>query len=264
MSINNREELNNYYQYFNELVDEYTEKWKIRPSNLKRYLQPGTERFNKFLEKSKTKLKKDFGLDINDSYSRLVLQNVIEDRFAMEKDGVLNFDNYNLLESVEYQISSLMICLYKGLGKADTNYEKFLADFYDTNLSQISIVSQSECSDELTSMIANSSHLFDVTEWSNTVRVILWSKEDFLLISENIKEFLLDQLSSKEIEVVGLKINLKDLIDTISFRKKLESMVSEEFVINLITNCTEDFTYESKSAQAGYYLWYKNLNHVSS
>ena len=58
MSINSREELNNYYQYFNNLVDDYTDKWKIRPSKLKRYLQPGSERFNRFLEKSKSQVKK--------------------------------------------------------------------------------------------------------------------------------------------------------------------------------------------------------------
>ena len=37
MSINNREDANKYYQVINSLVDEYTEKHKIRPSNLKRY-----------------------------------------------------------------------------------------------------------------------------------------------------------------------------------------------------------------------------------
>ena len=55
MSINNREDANRYYQMINDLVDEYTEKNKIRPSNLKRYLQPGSERFNKFLERNKLK-----------------------------------------------------------------------------------------------------------------------------------------------------------------------------------------------------------------
>ena len=39
MAINNREDANRYYQIVNELVDDYLDKWKIRPSNLKRYLQ---------------------------------------------------------------------------------------------------------------------------------------------------------------------------------------------------------------------------------
>jgi len=49
MSINNREDANKYYQIINELVDEYIDKWKIRPKNLKKYLRPGSDRFNKFL-----------------------------------------------------------------------------------------------------------------------------------------------------------------------------------------------------------------------
>ena len=55
MSINNKEDANRYYQVINGLVDDYLDKWKVRPSNLKRYLQPGSERFNKFLERNKLK-----------------------------------------------------------------------------------------------------------------------------------------------------------------------------------------------------------------
>ena len=39
MSINNREDANKYYQTINDLVDDYIDKWKIKPSNLKRYLE---------------------------------------------------------------------------------------------------------------------------------------------------------------------------------------------------------------------------------
>ena len=46
---------NKYYQQINELIDDYMDKWKIRPSNLKRYLQPGSERFTKFLHRNNLK-----------------------------------------------------------------------------------------------------------------------------------------------------------------------------------------------------------------
>ena len=32
MSINSREDANKYYQVVNKLVDEYIDKWKIKPS----------------------------------------------------------------------------------------------------------------------------------------------------------------------------------------------------------------------------------------
>jgi len=43
MSINSREDANKYYQVVNKLVDEYIDKWKIKPTNLKRYLKNGSD-----------------------------------------------------------------------------------------------------------------------------------------------------------------------------------------------------------------------------
>jgi len=260
MSINNREELNNYYQYFNDLVDEYTEKWKIRPSNLKRYLQPGSERFNKFLERSKTKLKLKSGQEINDAYGRLVLQNVIEDRLAMEKDGVLNFNNFQILESVEYKIDILANCLYKGIDKADGNYEKFLADYFDTNLSQITIVNPSVSENQIASMIASSNHLFRLNDWSNEYDIVLWSISDFDVISENIKEFLFHEVTNKSVEVSGLKLELSHFIDSELFMEKVESLLSDEYLVHLVSSCLGEFQFDSNSKQRGYFLW----KHVSS
>ena len=36
--INNSEDLNKYYNIVNQYVDEYIDKWKIKPTNLKNYL----------------------------------------------------------------------------------------------------------------------------------------------------------------------------------------------------------------------------------
>ena len=79
MSINNKEDANRYYQVINGLVDDYLDKWKVRPSNLKRYLQPGSERFNKFLERNKLK-------DIKGA--AVILKDIIEDRDSMEQQRV--------------------------------------------------------------------------------------------------------------------------------------------------------------------------------
>ena len=88
MSINNREDANKYYQIMNELVDEYIDKWKIRPAKLKKYLTPGSKRFNRFLERNR--LGDIKGVDV-------ILKDIIEDRFHMESDGVLTFENYKFL-----------------------------------------------------------------------------------------------------------------------------------------------------------------------
>lgn len=260
MPINNREELNSYYQFFNTLVDEYTENWKIKPSNLKRYLQPGTERFNKFLEKAKYQVKQKWGVEINDGFGRLVLQNVLEDRFAMEKDGVLNFNKFQILESNQYKIDNIATCLWKGIGKADGTYEKFLADFFDTNLSQITIVSPSNAVNHVHSLIASSSHLFEVTTWGEKWNVIVWSSSDFELIRENIKEYLYTELTSRELDISGMKLNLSRVVDENAFSMYVESLLSPDYLINLVSECLVGFGFDSKSSSSPFLVW----KHVSS
>lgn len=248
MSINNREELNNYYQYFNNLVDEYTEKWKIRPSNLKRYLQPGSERFNKFLEKSKSQLKKKNGLDIDDAYSRLVLQNILEDRYNMEKDGVLTFESYNIFESDEFKIKSMKSCLYKGIDKSTQKMEKIISDFLsekskgvDINLSNIDIDDSEK-------------HKFKVKNWNNSdISIIIYSKDDVNVIKENVIEYILDDLNNRDIEVSkNLKIKLSELIDKKLYEEKMNLEIDNDYLLNLI----EDITgYEYKGDKQEHYIW---------
>ena len=146
MSINNREDANRYYQMINDLVDEYTEKNKIRPSNLKRYLQPGSERFNKFLERNKLK-------DVKGA--AVILKDIIEDRDSMEQDGVITFESFKMFESEEFKIHSMKQCLYKGIEKATSSQEKVLADHFDTNLGDIDIVDSDK-------------HIFKLNDWENT------------------------------------------------------------------------------------------------
>ena len=119
MSINNREDANKYYQLINNLVDDYIDGHKIRPSKLRSYLKPGGQRFNKFLERNKLK-------DIKGA--EVILKDVIEDREHMEKDGVLAFESFNLLESAEWKIASLKQCLYKGVDNSDLKSEKVKDD----------------------------------------------------------------------------------------------------------------------------------------
>lgn len=218
MSINNREDANRYYQLINNLVDEYTERWKIRPSNLKRYLKPGSERFNKFLERNKLK-------DIKGS--EIILRDVIEDRNSLEKDGVLTFESYKILESEEFKITSMKECLYKGIEKSTQKMEKILADYFDTNLSDIDIVDSEK-------------HKFKINDWNDeNVSVIIYSEEEFGVIKENISEHLYVELKEKEVELANnVSLKLSDLIDKSSYEKQMEEKITEKFCIVLIEELT--------------------------
>jgi hypothetical protein len=216
MSINNREDANKYYQVINDLVDEYTEKNKIRPSNLKRYLQPGSERFNRFLERNKLK-------DIKGA--SVILKDIIEDRESMEKDGVITFESFKMFESEEFKIHSLKQSLYKGIEKATSSQEKVLADHFDTNLGDIDIVDADK-------------HIFKINDWNNhDVEVVIYSKEDLEIIEGNMIDHLYTELSKSKITLTdSISIELKDLVKEEVFENKMSDIFTPEFLIKTISD----------------------------
>lgn len=225
MSINSREDANKYYQQINELIDDYMDKWKIRPSNLKRYLQPGSERFTKFLQRNN--LKEVNGID-------RVLSDIIEDRVNMEEDGVLTFESFKLFESNEFKVSNLKQCLYKGIEKADLNMEKVLADVFDTNLGSIDIVDSDK-------------HIFNV----DNLNVIVYSKEDLEIIKNNIIDHLYEELKSKKVLLGGLvELPLSSITGDVGYIRF--SIGNELDLESVISHLLEAEHYESFN---GYEIW---------
>lgn len=230
MSINNREDANKYYQQINELIDDYMDKWKIRPSNLKRYLQPGSERFTKFLNRNN--LKEVNGID-------RVLSDVIEDRVNMESDGVLTFENFKFFESNEFKISNLKQTLYKGIEKADLKMEKVLADLFDTNLGSIDVIDSDK-------------HIFKINDWNGKdINVIIYSKEDLELIKNNIIDCLYEELKSKKVLLGGLvEISLSSITGDVGY---IRFSIGNELKLNeIISHLLEMEHYEYFN---GYEIW---------
>ena len=234
MSINNREDANKYYQVVNSLVDDYIEKWKIRPSNLKKYLNPGSDRFNKFLERNGLK-------DIKGVQK--VLKDVLEDRESMEEDGVITFENFKFFESTEFKLASLKQCLYKGIEKASNMHEKAIADAFDTSLGHIDIVDSDK-------------HKFIVDTWGNNkIDVIVYTKEEVELISENMIEYLVSEAKSKEVVISdGITIKLENIISDDNLKSQLrDNYFSDKS--NLISKCLESYEFYKEFDK--YFIWTK-------
>ena len=244
MSIKSREDANKYYQIVNELIDEYMSKGKIRPSNLKRYLSPGSDRFKKFLMRNK--LNEITGID-------RVLSDVIEDRANMESDGVLTFENFKFFESDEFKISSMKQCLYKGIEKADLNMEKVLADVFDTNLGSIDVVDSDK-------------HSFYIED--EMLDVVCFSLEDMKIIEDNVVEYLYSELKKKEVGLIdmtqggNLSINLGDFISSTdvvfkAFDELIRKKLDEGELITIIENLlSQEYSgYAEMKSERGYYIW---------
>jgi hypothetical protein len=238
MSINSREDANKYYQVVNKLVDEYIDKWKIKPTNLKRYLKNGSDKFEKFIDRNGLK-------DINGI--KQVINDVIEDRVHMESDGVLTFERFKVFESDDFKITSIIQCLYKGIGKTDIKAEKFLADHFDANLSQIDIVDTDK-------------HMFKISNWENEdLLVIVYNKDEFDIIKENIKEHLYDELLKQQIDlIVGVSLKLNTIIDKDKFNTDIESKLTDNLITDLINDSLEmNYTKFDFEKTDDYYLWIK-------
>ena len=238
MSINSREDANKYYQVVNKLVDEYIDKWKIKPTNLKRYLKNGSDKFEKFINRNGLK-------DINGI--KQVISDVIEDRVHMESDGVLTFESFKVFESDEFKITSIIQCLYKGIGKTDIKAEKFLADHFDANLSQIDIVDTDK-------------HMFKISNWENEdLLVIVYNKDEFDIIKENMKEYLYEELLKQQIDlIVGVSLRLNTLVDKDKFYTDIESKLSDSLITDLINDSLEmNYTKFDFEKTDDYYLWIK-------
>jgi hypothetical protein len=239
MSISSREDANKYYQVVNSLVDEYIDKWKIKPTNLKKYLKVGSDKFEKFIERNGLK-------DVNGIQQ--VISDIIEDRVHMETDGVLTFESFKVFESDEFKITSLIQCLYKGIGKTDIKTEKFLADHFDANLSQIDIIDSDK-------------HMFKINNWENEdLLAIVYNKDEFDIIKENIKEYLLDELLQKQVDlIVGVSVKLEGLIDKEKFETEIESKLTDKVITDLINDSLEsNYTRFNFEKTDNYYLWSYN------
>lgn len=233
MSINNREDANKYYQMINNLVDEYTEKNKIRPSNLKRYLQPGSERFNRFLERNKLK-------DVKGA--SVILKDIIEDRESMEKDGVITFESFKMFESEEFKIHSMKQCLYKGIEKATQQMEKVLADHFDTNLGDIDIIDADK-------------HIFKINDWNNyDAEVVIYSKEELEVIEGNMVDHLYSELSKSKISLTdSISIELSDLVKKDVFESKMLDFFTKDFLIKTISDLLNGQFHEGKDSSN--FIW---------
>jgi len=237
MSINSREDANKYYQIVNALIDNYITKEKIKPQNLRRYLKNGSDKFEKFIERNGLK-------DINGI--RQVINDVIDSWTHIENDGIMTFESYKLYESEEFKITSLIQCLYKGIGKTDINTEKFLADYFDTNLSHIDIVDSDK-------------HIFNINDWENKDLIaIVYNNDELDIIKENIKEYLIGLLLNKKVDLLGLEVKLESIIDKTKAEEYIQSELGDERITDLINNSLEqNYTKFNYKKTDKFHLWIK-------
>jgi hypothetical protein len=212
--IKNSEDANKYYQIVNQYIDEYTDNHKIRPVNLGKYLK-NNDKLKNFLERKGLKDIKNINQVIND---------VISDRIAMDKDSIKTFESFKFFESEEFKILNLRQCLYKGIDKSNIHHEKILADYFDVSLSHIDIIDSDK-------------HIFKI-DTKNDTKCVIWTSNEIEIIRENIKEYCFEQVFNKKVKLEGIgvdiDVNIKDFIDEEKFANHINSVLTIDKVREII------------------------------
>ena len=208
--INDTKELNEIYSQINKLIQQYIESHNILPSEIYKYVK---KNMNRFLERNNLK-------DIEKIDQ--IVEDVIKHRFGMERDQVIPFSKYSqkLNESI----------LLTGLGSVE--HEKILADYYNSSLGHISPIDYEM-------------HLYQIDDFGDSKKVIVFSDEEVQKISENIINKIYQELKKVNVTIDSLEgqtmnISLDFLLDPMItesiVKENIKSKLDKEKLLELIGN----------------------------
>ena len=236
--ITNKQEADSYYQIINKHIDDYIENWNINPKNLKKYFSK-KDKVKNFLNR--------VGLNDVEKVEN-ILRDIIEDREAMVKDKVLKFENYIVSESLDFS-------------ELNEEYEKVLADLFHTSLSHI------EVSNEKT-------HRYKVDDIGESNQVSIFSSKDIEEFKNQLKNLLIEEADKSDIDLyqvpiesgrdlkTKLSLSLSDVIDKEKLKEKLENLLDEKKVLNILTLWLNDYAllksgkkFEFHKKYHDYFIW---------
>ncbi len=172
--IENRKQLSDFFRRVNEEVDKFIIEYNIKPSRLTSFIKKNGG-LTKFIE--------EIGLSDIDGIDRVVAQ-VLKSRVNMEKDGIMKFESFRLLESVDSEKVAKHITISEiisGIKPSSISHERALADIFDVSLGHIV-------------ELDTKAHKYEVTDISGKFEVIIFSEEDHNIMFDNLDEFILKNM----------------------------------------------------------------------
>ena len=103
-------------------------------------------------------------------------------------------------------------------------------------------------------MVDTEKHKFKINDWDNeNISVIIYSEEEFDLIKNNVIEHLLEEIKEKDVELTaGVEIKLADVIDKVSYEKKMSEKLTVETCKKIVEDLTE---HKFKSLTDSHYIF---------
>lgn len=235
MKLQTSEEVTKYYDIVNGYIDEYINEWKILPSNLKKYFT--SNKIDDFLKKN--------NLTEIENIKKIV-EDVIDDRYAMEEDGVLKFN--------EFVSESIFI------NNSDVSHERVLADLYNVSMDHISTIDSKQ-------------HKYKVSDFGSIIDVIIYNEDDIVQFKESIIPILIKNLNSKSIDIhkvdvglnsgkevkFGISVYISDLLlEDKKLYEYFNSILTVEKIVQIITSYVNDYPILKSGKVYNFIKKYKN------
>lgn len=234
--ITNSSELSKYYSEVNKFIDEYIKLYKVTPSEIYRYINKNLSRFlNKF------------NLTDIENIERIV-KDVIEHRKNMERDKIFKFEQFNT------QLNESII----EVGSVTIEHEKILADYFNTSLGHIDVIDPNL-------------HLFEIKDFDQSVKSIVFSNEEVKSISDKLIDRITDELSSMEVSLNSIDgqslINpfdflLGSIVSESQLKSNIQSKLNGDKLIEVITTFIPSIVHVEYSSVCrfqgisnGFYIW---------
>lgn len=241
--INNKADADKYYNIVNDAITKYMNDNKINGKKLKDRFFNSKRFYTSFIRDN------DLG-DIDNIYN--IVKDVIDDRFGIYKDK-FNIDECKSFleyigESDEFTNNSDMLqndsivtnqtddivktyeeCIYHNIPDADNTYNNVLADYYDTNLSDITPIDIKK-------------HIYKVVAWNKTYNVIIFSQHDIDTINTNVCNKIVSSFMNKHIGLYNdITITISNYVDDKKLNSDLYSIMKKdnkicEFIAKYLKN----------------------------
>jgi len=222
--IKTKQEANLYYGQVNKAVDTYIGDWGIRPSKLSRYMT--ASRKESFL--------RGCGLDDVEGIDR-VLDDVLEDREAMESDRVMSFESFRMNESTE------------------SGHERAAAEFFRTSLDQVV-------------RAADGGNNYEVEDMGESKGISVHSTQDVDNFRGKLIKTLIKLANEEEIDIhradLGLpskrqvktkiKVCLGHVLDQSRLKEVLEESLTERKTLEILGDYLNDFEVTKARKQYAY------------
>ena len=209
-SIRNRKEANIYYKKINDLIDEMIESNKMKANEVHKWMK---KNWKSFL------MENDMG-DIDNI--KKILEDILDHRLHMEKDGVLTYEKFMLRESFEME------------DQPSVDHEKVIADVFSSSLGHIDLINSD--------LRIYSINDFGKKKWCIILSDSEIKKYENIVIEDLVKFTLSKKLTINEYEGIKLKTPIVVSLNVISNEEEIKKIIEskdlgiEEIIMSQIMN----------------------------